>query len=79
MNIIEYVYDYSEFPYSDEPYQISLNNGETKVVKFSSTAKFDDEKYVMENKDKFVQKQLIIKATGHKLKDTDILFDERIK
>ena len=66
ITLVEYKYDNTRFPYSAEPYQISLNNGEEKVVEFSSTDKFDDEKYVLENKDKFVQKQLIIKNNSGK-------------
>ena len=65
--LVEYKYDNTRFTYElNTPYQISLNNGENKVVEFSSTEKIDDEKYVMENKDKFVQKQLIIKNNSGK-------------
>lgn len=66
VQIVEYLYDNSEFPYSSEPYKISLNVGESKVVTFDSNEKFDVEKYVLENKDKFVQKKLTIKNNSGK-------------
>jgi len=68
--ILEYVYDETAgapgFGNEDKPFIISLNSGETKVVTFNSNEKFDVEKYVLENKDKFVQKKLTIKNNGGK-------------
>ena len=67
--IIEYIYDESEFPFGEEQpktYKISLNSEESKVVTFNSDEEFDVEKYVLENKEKFIQKKLTIKNNSGK-------------
>lgn len=66
--IIEYLYDNTDFPMGEDEriYKISLNVGETKVVTFNSDEDFNVEEYVLENKEKFVQKKLKIKNNAGK-------------
>lgn len=66
VNIIQYIY-YEPFVLdSDEAYDLSLKNNEETVITFSSSEKIDDANYVLNNKDKFTQKELVIKINSGK-------------